>query len=302
MLRGRSWRGTLITLDRTKTGWLREGALALGRLCSRDWSRPHWRILCYHAVPEEEAGGFMKQLLWLREIGFEFCSLGEGLEAVSAGTLRRPLATVTFDDGDRTAYDVAMPILSSLGIPACAYVVPDYVEQGITYRDEAPRPAMTWAQVREWLGAGNETGSHTLTHAMLPLSGAERLAQELYRSKALLEDRLGVPVPHLAYPWGQVDGRVVRYLKESRRYRSAATIHRGPMESGHDPLLLSRDLVYAHQSLDDIELRMRLADRFYWLRHLRPKARGYGQTHSEVSWRAIEGVALDEEERESQRL
>ena len=43
---------------------------------------------------------------------------------------RRPLAAVTFDDGYRDVYDVALPVLARKGIPAAVFVVTDLVGTG----------------------------------------------------------------------------------------------------------------------------------------------------------------------------
>ena len=167
------------------------------------WRRPHWRILCYHSVTPEDADGLRAQIEQFQALGFSFCRVSEGVAAMATNTLDRPWLTITFDDADRSTHQVAMPILLRAQVPACVFVVPDYVRRGTTYRDDAPRPAMGWSELREWLAAGLEVGSHSLTHAPMRLCSAARFEQECVDAQSILQDALQIPVRHFAYPWGQ---------------------------------------------------------------------------------------------------
>jgi peptidoglycan/xylan/chitin deacetylase (PgdA/CDA1 family) len=70
------------------------------------------------------------QLDWIGR-RYRFVSLDElGRELDRGGAPRRPLAAVTFDDGYRDVYDVALPVLVRKGIPAAVFVVTDLVGTG----------------------------------------------------------------------------------------------------------------------------------------------------------------------------
>jgi peptidoglycan/xylan/chitin deacetylase (PgdA/CDA1 family) len=88
-------------------------------------------ICCYHGVkPVTEPA---QHWLLLREDVFaaqmayvaahyECVPLDEALARLASGTLRRPTAAVTFDDGYANNATVALPILARLGIPATIYL------------------------------------------------------------------------------------------------------------------------------------------------------------------------------------
>ena len=259
-------------------------AIATSRILCRNWARPHWRILYYHDVPAQMRETFSEQLDWFSD-RFTWCSVSDGIHALKHHSLDRPLLSLTFDDGDRSVWKVVMPLLADRKIPACCYVVPDYVDQGRSYRDDEPRQMMTWGAVQEWLSVGNEVGSHTLTHAALPACSPHRRLQEIEWSQDRLQQRLGVPVTHFAYPWGQYDRECRRQLREGGQYASVATTQRGPMTSGHDPYALRRDRANPAQPPEDLEFFMRLADRLYCLRHFRfRRVQTYWKAHPEIIW------------------
>ena len=61
---------------------------------------------------------------------------------------------------------------------------------------------LSWSQITEAAGAGIEIGAHSRQHPQLDQLSRTALREELRVSKAQLEDRLGRPVPGLAYPFG----------------------------------------------------------------------------------------------------
>jgi peptidoglycan/xylan/chitin deacetylase (PgdA/CDA1 family) len=253
------------------------------------WEKPHWRILCYHSISIEHGNNFINHLQTFIKMGFKFVGLEEGLIFLNkAQTFNNPIMTVTFDDGDRTICDIAQPILEELGIKAFLYVTADYINKGITYRDDHPLPAMNWEQLLQWIAAGHGVGSHTLTHAPLRLCNHDRLKQECIDSKKILEDNLDVSINHLSYPWGQHSQRTYNFLRDNKLYDSVATIDRGRMFSGYDPCKLRRDVCYPGIPIESLIKTMKLADRYYWLRHLRKKPVGYFDRHLEEKWEAIE--------------
>lgn len=110
---------------------------------------------------------FVRQMDWLRNNGFRFVTVDDIL-ADKAGI--RPLpdkaVLITFDDGYRSVYDFAWPILKAWRIPSVVAVVGSWEEdtgnvdfdgKSIT-RDKL----LTWAELREMSDTGLvEIGSHT---------------------------------------------------------------------------------------------------------------------------------------------
>jgi peptidoglycan/xylan/chitin deacetylase (PgdA/CDA1 family) len=127
---------------------------------------------------------------------------------------------LTFDDGTADFVEEALPELVSHGVPATLYVATDFVESGRPFPDDG-RP-VSWAGLRDALSTGLVTiGSHTHTHRLLDRVEAGEAADELDRSKGLIEDRLGVACDHFAYPKA-LAGSPGAEQEVRRRFRTAA--------------------------------------------------------------------------------
>jgi peptidoglycan/xylan/chitin deacetylase (PgdA/CDA1 family) len=107
---------------------------------------------------------------------------------------------------------------------------------------------LDWAQVRAMHGAGFTIGSHTCTHAPLTQGGPEEVRHELARSRRRLEEELGAPVRHLAYPDGRFDGAVVDAVAEAG-YGAAFTNCRHRVRR-HPALSIPRRLLWENSCRD----------------------------------------------------
>jgi len=62
---------------------------------------------------------------------------------------------------------------------------------------------MTWEQIREWRDNGMEIGSHTISHCALDkLDSEKEITEEVYKSKLIIEQNIGLPVDFFCYPYG----------------------------------------------------------------------------------------------------
>ena len=60
---------------------------------------------------------------------------------------------------------------------------------------------MDKTQVREWLAAGHQLGSHTVSHVQLTRLRAMDATEEIQASRKWLEDTFGIAVSHFSIPW-----------------------------------------------------------------------------------------------------
>lgn len=154
----------------------------------------------------------------------------------------RPRAALTFDDAFASAHRHALPLLERLGVPAVTYVVSGRVGGDNRWPGQpASAPTgrlMSWSELGEWVAAGLEVGSHTETHPRLTALDATALERELAASRARLEDRLGVPVGQLAYPYGLASDAVARRAAEV--YDLAVTTRMRFLRPGAPPHRLPR--------------------------------------------------------------
>lgn len=145
-----------------------------------------------------------------------------------------PAVAVTFDDGTSDFVDDALPEIVAYGIPAALYVATDYIESGRPFPGEG-RP-VSWAGLRDALTTGLVTiGSHTHTHRLLDRVGGPEAAGELDRSIGLVEDRLGVPCTHFAYPKALL-GSPAAEEEVRRRFHTAAVAGTRPNGYGRADL------------------------------------------------------------------
>lgn len=193
-------------------------------------------ILCYHAVSERWDADLATTPAQLRTQLESLMRRGyEGATFTEAATVRRSgrVLAVTFDDAFTSVLELAQPILASLGLPGTVFAVTDFADTGgrlswpgISQWADGPfaveLEGMSWSQLR-WLATqGWEVGSHTRSHPRLTELDDDALAGELRGSRESCEKSLGTTCRSVAYPYGDVDARVVRAAAGAGYHAAAA--------------------------------------------------------------------------------
>ena len=118
----------------------------------------------------------------------------------------------------------------------CATLEAEFGEGDLTPR------SLSWDQVARMSRAGLTVASHTRTHTLLTRENQGRVMEETAGSRAELEQRLGVPVEHFAYPDGSFDAAAVRAVAAAGyRYAYTGCRHRDP---SHALLTLPRRVLW----------------------------------------------------------
>ena len=165
----------------------------------------------------------------------------DDLVAAQLGQAALPPRAValTFDDGYADFYTAAWPILQRYGLSATAYIISGKLGQpGYLACD----------QLRELADAGVTIAAHSVTHPRLTALSDAALAREMRESRRQLEDCLGQPVRHFAYPSGVYDARVRQAAAEAG-YLTATTTRYGVARPDLDRLTLPRLRVFGGISL-----------------------------------------------------
>lgn len=137
------------------------------------------RILAYHSVPDRDL--FRRHMTHLVTHYYPVDSLNESAPA-------KPPVWVTFDDGDPSIIDVALPVLQEFGVAATAFICPGLIDSEEPY---------WWQVVESAIDTNVSVGGSRIAHdeistlKALPDEQRRERVDEVRRS---LEDRLGEPI------------------------------------------------------------------------------------------------------------
>ena len=225
-------------------------------------------MLCYHALSERWPAAlsttperFGAQLELLLGRGYEPATFSDAVERAPAGG--RTVA-VTFDDAYRSVLELAQPIMDRLGVPGTVFAPTDWVgrEEPMTWDGidqwlggphEQELLCLGWPELRELADGGWEVGSHTRSHPRLTTVDDGRLSGEVRDSRAACEEGMGRPCRSIAYPYGDVDARVIEAARAAG-YEFAAAL---PKRHGsRNPLDWPRVGVYHGDDLRRFKLKV----------------------------------------------
>lgn len=216
----------------------------------------------YHHVFDDEIKGFDRQLKYLRNFG-DFISMDQAVEFIQGdASLNGRYFCVSFDDGFRNTRSNMLEIMEKMGVPVIIYLPTDYIgmdsensedrAQIEQFYPEDPKIVsfLSWSDCREMLHHKVSFGSHTLSHANLSKLDPSEISTELEKSKAKIEEELGVVCSHFACPWGRTgidfDPEITTDLSKRLGYQSFATTDRGRMKKGDDLFQVKRQHLLAN--------------------------------------------------------
>jgi peptidoglycan/xylan/chitin deacetylase (PgdA/CDA1 family) len=205
-------------------------------------------ILAYHSIDD---GGsvlsvsprvFAEHLRMLQNTPARVVALEDIKRGLRDDAGRGNLVAITFDDGFRSVYEHAFPLLRRYGFPATIFLVTDYCGKTNSWPSQpawAPRaPLLDWTEIREMAAHGIAFGSHTRTHPDLRRLSVHEVDAELAGSKHVIENAIGYAVEALAYPYGTYDPTVKQLTRA--HYPWACTTDLGFVRRDTDPLALTR--------------------------------------------------------------
>lgn len=204
-------------------------------------------VLCYHRFeekPKDALGitpsAFEGHLNAIKESGYTVIEMKDFL-GWRRGEVSIPAKScmITIDDGFRSSYEVAWPILKKFGYPFTMFIYTAYVKGGAL----AGGASLSWAELKQMRDEGVDIQSHTINHQSLRskagkfqsqfASYEEWLRNELAGSKRLLESNLGIRVRAVAYPYGE-HNQLIRSIAMEAGYEAAFTVY-GQKLTFHSP-------------------------------------------------------------------
>lgn len=213
-------------------------------------------ILCYHNLSPIPGSmnltpqRFEQQIKWLKDNGFTFITLNDAVEYLQGkkSSLPNKSIVITADDGWKSDYTYMYPIVKKYKIPVTLFIYPETISAG--------KNALTWKELAELKDTGLFTiQSHTVSHPNFKQEKRRRsspsyeafVKNELVNSKKTLEDKLGVKISYLAWPFGIYD----KYLEQaaaSAGYDMAFTIDYRTANKGFRPMAQPRFMIVETES------------------------------------------------------
>lgn len=205
---------------------------------------------------------FARQMRWLAAFKYHPVDMDTLLRArLGLGRLPPRAVVITFDDGLQSCVDHAVPVLQQYGFTAVFYLVAGLMggrTEWLRQELDLELPIMSWGAARRLGANGFQCGAHTLTHPRLAGLEPVRVRRELAEGRQRLEDELGAPVLHLAYPYGSFDAGVQREAEDAG-YLTACSTRTGLSAPDDDSLALQRVPIYGGETLLDFAWRVRTA-------------------------------------------
>src|SRR5579875_227573 len=201
-------------------------------------------ILMYHVINPPPSGApfpglyvskeaFAEQMHALKAAGFVAVTLSELAANWKEGAALPPgkPVVITFDNGYRSQYENALPILKELGLRAV---------ENIQLSGLPPsQGGLTESQVRGLLEAGWELDTQGYSHAELTALSASELHFQIAEARRTLQQRYHVPVNWFCYPSGHYDKQVIEAVREAG-FVGSTTVVPGWAGPGSEPYRLPR--------------------------------------------------------------
>ncbi|HZU59397.1 MAG TPA: polysaccharide deacetylase family protein [Solirubrobacteraceae bacterium] len=201
-------------------------------------------VLMYHVIAPPPAGApypglyvdpdqFAAQMEGLKAAGWHPVTLDQLRAYWTRGVPLPPGKPIvlTFDNGYRSQYTNALPVLERLHWVA---------DENIQLTGLPPsQGGLTEAQVRGLLAAGWELDTQGISHADLITLSPSELRYQVATARQILRRRYGVPVNWFCYPSGHYDSTVIAAVR-SAGYVGSTTVVPGWASRSDDPYRLPR--------------------------------------------------------------
>src|SRR6476619_3925837 len=209
-------------------------------------------IFCYHRLVDKirypgteiTPAAFEAQMKELKDKNIavipmqDFLAWRRGEKAIPSKS-----AIITFDDGWKSQYEVAWPILKKFNYPVTLFIYTEGIRPGHFSGGES----MSWERLAEMRDAGADIQGHSATHSDLrrpydkvakkrltPEEYEQWLNKEIVESKQMIEQKLGVKVNCFAVPYGFHNDHI-RDVIIKAGYEAVFTVYGQPITM-HTPL------------------------------------------------------------------
>ncbi len=186
-------------------------------------SQNNFRTLMYHSIVPDEISNrnknmwelqlslFKDHIKFIEEKNFKIYKSDELINKIPKKGI-----CITFDDGYRDNYELALPVLIQKNIPFTIFIITNYIKNN-------KKGYLNESMLREISNNSLVTiGSHSKNHYDLTKLSEKDLEDELNNSKLYLEDLIGKEVVSMSYPYGKYNDRV-KFKVKKNGYKLAFT-------------------------------------------------------------------------------
>ena len=178
----------------------------------------------------------------LHEMGYTPIPISLFLDAFLDGAeLPEKPIVITFDDGHKSVYENAFPIMNELNFTGVFYIVAN--------RLGGVKDFVDVKEINEMIDAGWEVGSHSFSHADLT-QAHERVSKEIKESKTLLESNLPTKIQTFAYPFGTIDPFLAQKVSDYG-YQAGMGLGISTVHTWNNLFYLERIEIYGNYSIEE---------------------------------------------------
>jgi peptidoglycan/xylan/chitin deacetylase (PgdA/CDA1 family) len=224
-------------------------------------------VLAYHRFSPDSSdrmiikrSDFDSQMAYLKEAGYHCLTSGEFHDFLNyRKQIPEKSVLITLDDGWKSAFDIAVPILQKYGFTATWFLYTDFI---------GGSKAISWAQVKQLDNMGFDIQVQSKAHTNLGIQLEDesmkeylnRLDTEIRQSRILIEKKIGKPCRYMAYPYGATNGIVTAMLKKYG-YHGAFTVNRGANPFFVNHYAVHRSLIYGGDDLNRFKKSLKIFKR-----------------------------------------
>jgi len=180
-------------------------------------------ILMYHDISNKRNKdsvyykNFFRQINFVRSLGYESVNLCDLTKKND-----KKKFVITFDDGYKNLAKFVLPFLKKNNLKATCFIVSNSIGKD-NYWDSKKnffikKEIMTIEQIKAWVSAGLEIGSHTTNHHDLTTLNDKDKLIEITKPIKDLKKKLGINVKTFSYPFGKYDDKCKKIVKRYYKY------------------------------------------------------------------------------------
>ncbi len=215
-------------------------------------------VLSYHRFTTEKKyankmvatqAAFEEQMSYLKNSGYTVITLSQLFAFLEfKDQIPQKSVVITIDDGFRSTFNIAYPILKKYGFPATFFLYAGIV---------GSKDAMSWKQIQELKQNGFDIQSQTWSHRDMSrlLQGENfksyisRLDKDITMAQKIIRDKIAITPVFMAYPYGKSNNLVIALLKK-HGFQGGLTVNRGGNPFFTDNFKVKRSMIYGTYNLN----------------------------------------------------